>query len=103
MEYEEFIEQNMGYSVEEFEKQVEEAAKANNKQIMVTKAIADKEKITLDDKTYESELKELADMYGYEDVDALKEAAEEEDLKNIILNNLVKEWLVEHCVQVASE
>ena len=102
MEYEEFIEQNMGDSVEEFEKQVEEAAKANNKQIMVTKAIADKEKITLDDKTYESELKELADMYGYEDVDALKEAAEEEDLKNIILNNLVKEWLVEHCVQVAS-
>ena len=47
--------------------------------------------------------KEIAEAYGYEDVDALKEAAEEEDLKEIVLNNLVKDWLVENCVQVAGE
>ena len=102
MEYEQFIEDNMGCSVEDFEKQVEEAAKENEKQIMVTKAIADKENIKLDDKTYEEQLTELAELYGYENADALKEAAEEEDLKNIVLNKLVKEWLTDHCVQVAS-
>lgn len=45
----------------------------------------------------------MAESYGYEDVDALKEAAEEDDLKEIALNNLVKDWLVENCIQVAGE
>ncbi|MGN1378742.1 MAG: trigger factor [Dorea sp.] len=102
-EYEDFIETQMGTTVEDFEQQVEDVAKENIKQKLATKAIADKEKIKLDDETYEKELKELADLYGYTDVDSLKEAASEEDLKDIVLNNLVKEWVREHCVQVASK
>ena len=43
------------------------------------------------------------DKKAYEFVDALKEAAEEDDLKEIALNNLVKDWLVENCIQVAGE
>ncbi|MEZ3488311.1 MAG: trigger factor [Lachnospiraceae bacterium] len=101
-EYEEFIQEQMGYSVEEFEKQVNDAAKSSIKQSMVTKAIADKEKIKLSDDEYEKQLKQMASDYGYEDVDALKESAEEEDLKDIALNNLVRDWLSEHCVQVAA-
>ena len=102
-EYEDFIETQMGTTVEDFEQQVEDVAKENIKQKMATEAIADKEKIKLDDETYEKELKELADLYGYTDVDSLKEAASEEDLKDIVLNNLVKDWVREHCVQVASK
>ena len=102
-DYETFIEEQMQTTVEDFESQVEEAAKSSVKQTMVTEAIADKEKINLTDDVYEEQLKQMAEDYGYEDVDALKEAASEEDLKEIALNNLVKEWLVEHCVQVASE
>lgn len=102
-DYETFIQEQMSSTVEDFESQVEEAAKSSVKQTMVTEAIADKEKIKLDDKTYEVQLKEIADSYGYEDVDALKEAAPEDDLKEIALNNLVKEWLTEHCVQTKSE
>ena len=102
-EYEDFIETNMGYGLEEFEKQVDEASKASVKQTMVTTAIADKEKIKLSDEAYEKQLKQMAEDYGYTDVDALKESAEEDDLKEIALNNLVKEWLVEHCIQVADK
>ena len=96
----------MGSSVEDFEAQVDEAAKSSVKQQLVTDAIADKEKIKMDDKEYEKQLKKIADAYGYEDVKAVKavkEAASEEDLKEIALNNMVKEWLTEHCVQVASK
>ena len=93
----------MGTTVEDFEQQVEDVAKENIKQKMAPEAIADKEKIKLADETYEKELKELADLYGYTDVDSLKEAASEEDLKDIVLNNLVKDWVREHCVQVASK
>lgn len=101
-EYEDFIETQMGTTVEDFEQQVEEVAKENVKQQMATQAIADKENIKLDDETYEKELQKLADLYGYPDVDSIKEAASEDDLKDIVLNNLVKDWVREHCIQVAS-
>lgn len=101
-EYEDFIQTQMGYSVEDFEEQVDEAAKASVKQTMVTTAIAEKEKIQLSDEEYEKQLEQMVEDYGYTDVDSLKESAEEEDLKEIALNNMVKEWLIEHCIQVAS-
>lgn len=101
--YEDFISEQMNTTVEEFEAQIKEASKGSMKQVLVTEAIAEKENIKLDDKTLEKELKELAKMYGYEDVKALKESADEKDLKDIVLNNLVKDWLVEHAVQVASK
>lgn len=99
-DYETFIQDQMGYSVEEFEKQVDDAAKASIKQTMVTEAIADKEKIKMSDDEYKKQLKKIAESFGYEDVDALKESAEEDDLKDMALNNMVKEWLTENCVQV---
>lgn len=102
-DYETYIQEQMGYTVEEFEKQVEEAAKSSLKQIMVTEAIADKERIKISDKEYKEQLKVIAENFGYEDVDALKKAAEEEDLKDIALNNLVRDWLKEHSVQVAKK
>ena len=102
-DYETFIQDQMGYSVEEFEKQVDDAAKASIKQTMVTEAIADKEKIKLSDDKYKEQLKKIAKSFGYEDVDALKESAEEHDLKDMALNNMVKEWLTENCVQVKAE
>lgn len=101
MEYEDYLEQN-GVTEEEFEKQIEDNVKANIKQTMVIKAIAEKEKIEMTDEMYEEQLKKMAESYGYEDVDAIKEAAEEDDLKDIALNNIVAEWLAEHCIQKAS-
>ena len=69
----------------------------------MTEAIAEKERIKVSDKEYKEQLKLIAENFGYEDVDALKEAAEEEDLKDIALNNLVRDWLKEHSVQVAKK
>lgn len=102
-EYETFIQEQMGSSVEDFEKQVEDAAKSSVKQTMVTEAIADKERIKMGEKEYEEQLEKIALEYGYEDVEVLKSSAEEDDLKEIALNNMVKEWLTEHSVQVAAE
>ena len=100
MSYDDLIEQQMGSTVEKFEKQVHKAAKSSVKQTLVTKAIADKENIKLDDATYKTELKKIAKEYGYDSVKALKKAASKADLKEIALNNLVKEWLADHCIQV---
>lgn len=98
-----FIQEQMGMTEEQFDEQVEMAVESTLKETMVVDAIADEEKISLGDEEYEAEFKKMAESYGYEDVDALKEAAEEDDLKEIALGNAVKEWLVDHCVQVAAE
>lgn len=100
MEYAEFLEGQMGMTEEEFEEQVEEVVMNSIKEKMVTDAIADKEKIKLDDDTYEAEVERIADEYGYESVDVLKESVEEDQLKEEALKNLVKEKLAEDCVQV---
>ena len=100
MAYDDLIKQQMGTTVEKFEKQVTKAAKSSVKQTLVTKAIADKENIKLDDETYKTELKKIADAYGYDSVKALKKAASKSELKEIALNDLVKEWLANQCIQV---
>ncbi len=102
MEYEDFIQQAMGTTVEDFDAKASEMAENNVKSRMAAEAIAQKEKIELSDDAYESELEDIAEEYGYEDVDALKESVEDEDqLKQMALKNLVEDKLVESCIQVS--
>lgn len=98
-DYETMIEQQMQTTVEEFEKKLRDSAKENVKQTMITKAIAEKEKIKVDDKSYKKQLQELAEMYGYESAEQIEEEVDKKDLEIIVLNTLVKEWLTENCIQ----
>lgn len=97
--YEDFIKAQMNQSVDDFEKNVKETAQQSVKQTMAIDAIADKEKLEPTDKEYEAEYKKIADSYGYTDVDSLKQAASEDDLKEIALGNIVKQWLADNAVQ----
>lgn len=101
MEFEDMLSQ-MGMDEDTFNEQAAQAAESSVKSQMAVEAIADKEKIKVDDDTYKEEVKKLVETYGYESVDDLEEAAGEEDLKEIILTNMVKEWLADKCIQVAS-
>ncbi len=103
IDYQTFIEEQMGMPLEDFEKQIETAVKDVVKEKMVVEAIADKQHIKLDDKTYEKEVEKMAQDYGYPDVKTMKEAADEDELREEALKNLVKEWLGDHCIQVRSE
>ena len=101
IEFKDYLEQN-GVTEKEFNEQIEDAAKDRVKQTMVFNAIAEKEKLELTDEVYEKQLENLARSNGFEDVDALKEAAEEDELKEVALYNIVLEWLADHCIQKAS-
>lgn len=103
MDFATFLQDQMGMTEEEFDEEAKSAVEATLKEKMVTEAIADKEKINYTEEEYEAELKELAELYGYEDVDSLLETADEDELKDYVLGNTVKNWLTDHCVQVASE
>lgn len=100
MEVEDFLQQFYGMSEEDFNKQAEEAAKESVKQKIIADAIAEQEKLIPKDDELEKEYEALAEQYGYADVDALKEAADEETLKDIIISNRVKKFLAEHAIQV---
>ncbi len=98
-DYETYITSSGQYTVESFEQKVEEAAQESEKHTMIAEAIADKEKIKLDDKTYKKMLKEYAKTYGFEDGDAMEEAYSKDTLKEAMLTDLVKDWLVDNCIQ----
>lgn len=100
MEVEDFLQQFYGMSEEDFNKQAEEAAKESIKQRIIADAIAEQEKLIPKDDELEKEYEALAKEYGYADVDALKEAADEETLKDIVISNRVKKFLAEHAIQV---
>ena len=101
MDYQEFIEAQMGTTLEEFETEMMNQVKESEKEMLAAAAIAEKEGIELTDETYEEQLAYMAELYGYESVDAVKEAAEEEELREIALTFLVMDYVTEHCVQVA--
>ncbi len=101
MEYEDLITSQMATDVETFEAELYEQVKEGEKEQMAAKAIAEKEKIELTDELYEEQLEVMAQLYGYEDGAAVKEAAEEEELRDIAITLLVKDFVVENCVQVA--
>lgn len=103
MEYDEYIQEQMGVDAEEFEKQIETVVKEVLKEKMAVEAIADKEKIKLDDKTYEAELENIVQEYGYESVEILKESIDEKELKAEALKNIVKEQISKDCIQVKAK
>ena len=51
------------------------------------------------DKTYKKMLKEYAKTYGFEDGDAMEKAYSKDTLKEAMLTDLVKDWLVDNCIQ----
>lgn len=101
MDYEEFIVAQMGTTLEEFEAEMLSQVQESEKEMIAAAAIAEKEGIELTDEVYEEQLAYMAELYGYEDAEAVKEVAEEEELREIALAFLVMDFVVEHCVQVA--
>ena len=101
--FEDFLAQYYSLTEDDFNKQVTDAAKETVKQRLVAKAIADKEKLTPSKKELNKEYKKLAEQYGYKDVDALKEIADDDTLENIVITNKVKEYLADNCIQVKSD
>ncbi len=94
-----------GYeAMEDFEADVEMIAEQNVMDTYIVAAIADKEKLSVDDAdTYEEMVEEMAIYYGYDDADSLKEQESEDDIKETALNFLVRDWVGDHCIQVATE
>lgn len=97
--YEDYLKQS-GMTEKEFEKNNKESAKEYVKQVLTTELIAEKEGIKLSDKDYEKLMKEYAEKNGYKDAETMKKEIGETQIKEIILQDKVKEVIVKECKQV---
>lgn len=94
--YEKLIENEMGSTKKEFENRIQKEAESKLKEQLIARAIAEEEAIEvedIDDKFLEEAVWENA----YSDVEQLKGSMSEEELKDIVLLQEVKNWLSENC------
>ena len=105
--YDDFILNQFGISVADFEERIEKTAEDDVEKSIVIKKIADLESITIADDVWDEYLDECADSYGYENTEDLKgDLKEDEELENELrdecLNNLVYDYLLENAVNDAA-
>ena len=104
MTYEDFVaQQTGGMPVEDFENEMKEEVKNRYKNILVVEAIAEAEKLEPSDKEFKERLEEFAKENGFPDVDTMKQYASEEDLHDMILQEIVIEWVADNAKQVPAK
>ncbi len=98
MPFEEFVEQKMGLTVDEFNEQAIEYARVAAKESMVVAAIAKAENIAVTDEDIEKAIKEYVDLGAFESEEAFRNEGPErmEELKEYILISKVQDFLAEN-------
>ena len=90
----------MGMTEDEFNDQVDTAAKNSVKQKLAVELLAKKKNLEPTDEEYQKKYKEYAKQYNFDSVDAMIEQAGEDVLKEMVLQEVVSEYLAKNCVQV---
>ena len=98
MEYEEYVNQYFGITVEDFEKDLKDDAAFEVLVGKVTSDIITRDKLTLTDEEYNAGLNELALQYGVT-VDDVTNAFPEDELYETILNGLAVDTLLDNLMK----
>ena len=98
MSFEDFVNEKMGLTVDEFNEQAIEYATVAAKESMVLAAIAAKENITVTDEDIEKAIREYVDLGAFESEEAFRAEGPErlEELKEYILTSKVQDFLAEN-------
>lgn len=100
LDLETYLQDNMGMTMDDFNKEAEKAAKDMVKEKLAIELLSEKLRINLSEDEYKEEYKAMAKEYGYESADALIEQAGEDALKEMIIRQKVVEWVGKNCIQV---
>lgn len=90
---EEYVEGKLNMSMEEYKKQMSDAADQQIKYNYIIETIAEKEGITTDDMT-EQEWLACANQYGFETVEELRANYDQKELEELITAQKVQDYLV---------
>lgn len=103
VDFDTFLVTYMGLSQDEFEKQCDEYAKKAAKEVLVVKAIAEKEGISVSKSEMNDAVKEYTEMYGYESEKAFKEDTNMDQFNEYVLESKVQEFLADNAVVTVSD
>ena len=98
VDLETFVTSYYGTTMDEFNAQIEDGAASSTRQAMAYALIAQKEGIEVTDEELNTKIEENYANFGYESVDAYKEAENEEDYRDYLLTGKVLNFLVENAV-----
>ena len=96
MEYADLLQNYFGLTEEQFDEEALNVVKQNLDAEMYLKAIAEKEGIEVSDDDYEAACQRYADNYGYDSVDDLKAAYDEDTIRISALQDKVLDFLKEN-------
>ncbi len=101
MTFEDFVNEKMGLTVEEFNRQAIDYAKTAAKESMVLEAIARAENITVTDEEIEKAIEEYVELGAFESEEAFRKEGPErmEELKEYILTSKVQDFLAKEAVE----
>ncbi len=101
MSFEDFVDQKMGLTIDEFNEQAIEYANVAAKESMVLAAIAKAENITVSDEEIDAAIKEYVDLGAFESVEAFENEGPErlEELKEYILTSKVQDFLAANAAE----
>ena len=98
MDLETYVNNNYYVGLEEYQLEIEAGAREAAKQAMVCKKIADIEGIEVTDEELEEAALENYAVYGFDSVEAFKEANDMEEYRDNMLLNKVLDFLIENAV-----
>lgn len=94
MDVEEFIQQNLGITKEEYDQQVEEAAQATAKEKLAVAAVAKQAGIELTDEDVRAYAESEYETYGYESVEAMYADVGSGPYYDYVLTEKLNEYLI---------
>lgn len=95
MEYEDYLDQQLGMTEEEFVVQAAEYAKEDLQQELILKAIAEQEGIEVSDEEYTADCEDLAAKNNYDSAEALISTYGEGEIRIALLQEKVLSYLLE--------
>lgn len=104
VEFAEFLNTYMnGMDEETFNTQVKSAAETQVKSDLVRDLLAENVNIDTSEDAYQEKYEEVAELYGYEETEEfltqMEAAGNKESLDDLVLLQLVQDWVADHCKQ----
>ncbi|MDO4293706.1 MAG: trigger factor [Eubacteriales bacterium] len=95
-----FMQYSYGMDEEQYEEELQNSARQATEQVLMLQAIAEKEGLTVSDEEMEADLETKATDYGYDSLDAYKEAlgSELKGYREYVMTEKVTEYLRENAV-----
>jgi len=100
IDYDTFLQEQLGMTEDQFEEKIQEVSKTAVEEQLIVEAIADKEKLTVDDAYYNANRDTFATDHGFTGADEMEQSYDLDTLQSAMEEGRVLTFLVDHAREV---